>query len=444
MRCLHSGTLMHLQVGLNEITILDLTSAADLETIRVAGTTDNHPARINDLTIDLVANTYSAADVSDSDSEDEDEEDDEPESLKSARWGVAKAQAAIKEAEERRSSALQELALVEKFASTVAAGSGARLDPQTMKDTLDLYSNQRASHFDAITAFSAQLDKLQKEQKKIAGVLAKEQKIFDKAMRSKLQARKKIQADKAERKREKDENKPEKSTKVHRVRITIELPSSDLAAHEGNSMETFQEAKLSLTYTTTSASWTPHYDLRLDTTNPSLSTLTYRAHFINRTYETWSNAALTLSTSEAAFGGLGEKIPQMLGWRVSLAKKWSTLSIVDGENGLYSLSEVKAKKEAEEKEYGHGGIVLERGFKRAGLKSSKSRSKSISFGSSKPSFLTLNALPGPESYAAPPVRAEESDDDAGSGIFDYDEDVATLAAGAQTIRHSLAGSDTYG
>ena len=47
-------------------------------------------------------------------------------------------------------------------------------------------------------------------------------------------------------------------------------------------------------------------------------TVTYHAHVTNHTYETWSQAAITLSTSKAAFGGLKDKIPQMEGRRVTL------------------------------------------------------------------------------------------------------------------------------
>ena len=71
------------EAGLNEITISDLTFLADPYSVRVAGTTDNHPARINDLTIDLVPNNQSSvSDFSDSESDLEDvDEDEEPATL---------------------------------------------------------------------------------------------------------------------------------------------------------------------------------------------------------------------------------------------------------------------------------------------------------------------------------------------------------------------------
>jgi hypothetical protein len=166
-----------------------------------------------------------------------------------------------------------------------------------------------------------------------------------------LRRGRKNRLNKEERTREKKEKKPEISKNVYGVHITIELPSSDLTAKESHTSvaQIFQEATLTLTYTTTSASWTPHYSVHLDTTNSSLSSLTYRAHFTDCTYETWSEAVIMQSTSQASFGGLKEKIPQMERWRMTLRDK---SVIATGDNGLYSLAELKAQKEAEQREYG--------------------------------------------------------------------------------------------
>jgi hypothetical protein len=423
------------------------------------------------LTIDIVPNKYSSVpDLSDSDSDDEDEEDEEPASLKAASEALEKVAAKIKEAEERRSSARKELSLVEQYASTVATSTSSTAvpDPKMMKDTLELYNAQRAALFDAITGFNEKLVELEKERVKKTKLLDKEKRAFNKATRVKAEERKKRKADKEERRREKQESKPQQSSHVHRVRITIELPSSDLTAQESNvdAAEVFQEATLTLTYTTTSASWTPHYDLRLDTTNPSLSALTYRAHFTNQTYETWSQAAITLSTSQASFGGLKEKIPQMEGWRVVLARKYNAMV---GENGLYSLAELKAKKEAEEKEYGievvqardRAQLIDQLSKTGGGGGGPKSKNKSVGGILQRQSRSAPTPPPMVSAQVALPWRAassaayghggtiksaeeaSESDVDMGFGLFEGGDET-TLAPGAKAIQHSLAGSDTYG
>ena len=431
---------------------------ADPDSIRVSGTTDDHPARINDLTVNLVPNTHENYDLDDSD-EDEDGTDDgskKPASLKAAEEGLNKVNSTITDVQERQASASKELAFLEQYASTVASGAQAKSipSPDTMKDTLELYNSQRANYHEVVTACNQQLVELEKERARLNKVVLKEKKAFAKAIRQDVEARKKRRA---EREEEKSANKPEKSSQVYRVCITIELPASEFAMSEGSSKideakplpEVFQEAKLTLTYTTASASWTPHYDLRLDTTNPSLSTLTYRAHFTNRTYETWSHAALTLSTSEASFGGLNEKIPQMQGWRVSLAKKYDTLS---GENGLWSLAELKARQEAEEKEYGHDFAAIRRGERvdishgvpMTRMKRSMTMSKTRS---SVPSISMYSSAPASQARAR--ARAEVYDptiEDASEDGYEAagNMEAATIVPGQQAMQHSLAGSDTYG
>ena len=46
--------------------------------------------------------------------------------------------------------------------------------------------------------------------------------------------------------------------------------------------------------------------------------LTYHAHFQNRTYETWKDAMITLSTSQTVFTGLQDGAPTLEPWRIRL------------------------------------------------------------------------------------------------------------------------------
>lgn len=352
------------QPGLNEITISDLTALADQDSIRVSGTTDDRPARINDLTIDEASNPYSPDDAFDTDSEDESESDtdEEPEALQALRAALTETERKISEVAERRASAQQELNMIQQYAHNLAGAHHSTdkiVDPETMKKTLELYNAQRALHYGTITLCAAEDTKLQTEYAKKNKALEKEKRVQEKALRAKNAERRKKLEEKRERRKDKNEQRPETSAQVLRVRITIEIPSYDTNAPSiaaGNAPhdkelpdvpENLHEAQLTLTYTTSSASWTPMYDLRLDTLNPSLSTLTYRAHFTNRTYETWTQAAITLSTSQASFGGLNEKIPQMESWRVTAGRKWDAMNVRNGENGLYSLAEVTLKEAAQ-------------------------------------------------------------------------------------------------
>jgi hypothetical protein len=109
------------QSGLNEVTISDLTSLADPDTICVAGTTNNRPARINDLTIDLVPNVhYSLYELSDLDDDtDEDEEDEEPESLKAAQEALRKIVWSLRDIEEQKTASEREIRLLDQVRCSV-------------------------------------------------------------------------------------------------------------------------------------------------------------------------------------------------------------------------------------------------------------------------------------------------------------------------------------
>lgn len=80
------------------------------------------------------------------------------------------------------------------------------------------------------------------------------------------------------------------------------------------------KVQLSLSYVTDSASWSPRYDLSLDTLTCT-GVLDYGAQLTNFTSETWRDAKIILSTSQTSFGGLNEEIPVLHPWRVGLHKK---------------------------------------------------------------------------------------------------------------------------
>ena len=453
------------QPGLNEITISDLTSLADPDSIRVAGTTDGHPARINDLTIDHVNNPYTSDHASDTESEDESETDEEPESLQTLRKELEENALKTAAVAERRQSAREQLKLLEDYATSLP-GSRSReklVELETMKKALELYNTQRASHYTTFNLCAAEDSELQKEYTKKNKALEKEKRAYEKTLRSKRADRKKKLAERQERRKEKLEQRPETSAQVLRVRITIEIPSSDIvpanSSDDSEVSDAFQVAKLSLTYTTSSASWTPMYDLRLDTTNPSLSTLTYRAHFTNRTYETWTQASITLSTSQASFGGLNEKIPQMEAWRVTAGRKWDAVHAENGENGLYSLAEVKLKEATQAPARRPAWNMAYGGKRKKALSSAPPRMPQMS--SMAPAIIV--AQPG---YAVPTSYRGEEDSrrsrsrspdrirsyrrraaSSSASSAELEEELAdgdTLAPAGQPMQHSLAGADTYG
>lgn len=82
------------------------------------------------------------------------------------------------------------------------------------------------------------------------------------------------------------------------------------------------ESDLAFSYVTSSAYWMPNYDLQLSTTNASAS-LFFDAMLTNRTSETWKNCKVTLSTSQATYSGLDDKIPSLDPWRIGITSGYA-------------------------------------------------------------------------------------------------------------------------
>lgn len=145
---------------------------------------------------------------------------------------------------------------------------------------------------------------------------------------------------------------------VYLVRVTIEYepppkgatPAAEPARRERTKPrgENSGWASLRVSYVTCGASWTPRYDVQLDTLT-NIGALTYRARFFNRTGETWRNAQITLSAGQATFGGLEDTAPSLDSWNISL--------VPDGigncrDGGLFSEKEKNFQDEGHKRNFG--------------------------------------------------------------------------------------------
>ncbi len=88
---------------------------------------------------------------------------------------------------------------------------------------------------------------------------------------------------------------------------------------------------LALEYVTSSAFWSPSYDLALSSTT-NTATLSFDARLTNMTSETWTNSKVVLSTSQANFSGLQDDTPTLVPWRLKIAGRqhggnWDGLDI---------------------------------------------------------------------------------------------------------------------
>ncbi|KAJ0384411.1 hypothetical protein COL922a_008418 [Colletotrichum nupharicola] len=416
-----------LKPGTNEVTIIGLTPTVDDSTIKVEGTGS---AIISDIAIELLPNrdifeeAYPEIDSDVSDDDDDDVDTDKYEipdssALQAARAKVVKLEDEESHAREILDSAAKRLAILDAHCKV--------LDEKKNVDVVQVmtaYRAEREKVFQDRMAGtvrqrenSAQLKAAREELARLLKLKQKEEKPLkrEQTLALKKQTRDNVKKwRKAEdRRKEKERIRQERERfwpKVrYAVRVTLEAHaftpmssrrtsvSSDTAQRFNPTAETETEADLtcdlSISYITAAASWSPSYDLQLSTTN-NTATLCYDASITNETSETWSGCKIVLSTSQTAFSGLEQEIPELKQWNIKLATKIGGGG-AGGRNILNSREE-RAQREAWRKTQ---GTSTQSHVKRDEL-----------FGVEAVAYAAFECVQEEEK--------EESDDDMGFGLFD--------------------------
>ncbi|EFQ33913.1 hypothetical protein CGRA01v4_12393 [Colletotrichum graminicola] len=365
-----------LKPGTNEVTIIGLTPTVDESTIKVDGTGS---AVITDIAVDLLPNRDifediypdSDDDVPDAESEAEEESADgtsESPELGSLRSRIRQLRSEERSAKEVVDSAASRLKMLDAYGISLD-----RKESIDIAESIETYRAERERIFrdhmagvargqantELLSASLKEESRLFKQQKKGAAEAAKER---GKALKDKARRKHKNAKRREERQREKQRVRKERESfwpkLCYSVRVTLEAAvltpvssrrtsiSSDTvqasAATSGKETEVADlKCDLTLSYVTSSASWTPSYDLQLFTTN-NTGTLCYDARITNETSETWSNCKVVLSTSQAMFSGLENSIPTLKPWSIKLAPK----DVGAGENGILdSLDERQQRRD---------------------------------------------------------------------------------------------------
>ncbi|KAL8871838.1 MAG: hypothetical protein Q9174_002418 [Haloplaca sp. 1 TL-2023] len=315
------------------------------------------------MTIDLVDNREVYEDVYPSESEDEESDDatsseseDESPTIENLNSQIQKLELSIKEAAEERNSAQGRMDMLNNYARSLSASR-----PDDIAKCVEAYRSERLKAFGdhkngeaTIKREEDQIAKLKtrrlREIQKLASQKAKTNRA--EARESKIKLREK-QLKAAEERRIKQERLRFWPTKVYKVVLCLDANSglTPASSRRGsvNSVERSNQQQLpvdsksanscnvnlTFSYVTSSASWSPRYDLSLDTASNSGS-ITYRAEFRNTTSETWRNTEVVLSTSQTSFQGLGEPIPEIQPWRIRLASGFGDYA---KDNALYSSDE---------------------------------------------------------------------------------------------------------
>jgi Domain of unknown function (DUF4139)/N-terminal domain of unknown function (DUF4140) len=355
-----------LHPGPNQIIIDGLAPTVDEHSIKVEGTGS---ATITEVTVDLLPNRDVWEDIypSDSEEEDSDEEEkseDETENMRTLNDKLKKLNVQLLHEQEKINSGSHRLKICDAFGKSVEK---ERPSPADLDKLIDAYQTEREriykDHEQAVAAVESiqeDIEKVNKEKLKVAKVLVK---ANEKAEKEKQKLKEKKARKKAEIRKEKLRIKAERELfwpkKVYRITINLEPTTLTPASSRRSSIDgdtvvnlatsTFHEPSaaplktgeisLSLSYITYSASWSPRYDLSLNTVKCT-GVLEYGAELKNTTSETWRDAKIVLSTSQTTFSGLSETIPTLEPWHVRLLKGGR-----NPDSALFSESERLAKQQ---------------------------------------------------------------------------------------------------
>ena len=364
-----------LQPGPNIVIITGITPTCDEHSIKVDGTGS---ATITDLRTELVDNPEVYLDIY------PDEEADDDVDLSDISDDEAEDEGRMKEIQDRM-QVLDEQAksAAEEHAAWVtvkqACESYIRVDrnygqaggeatrPPPFEETVKSYIRER----DTAVKELARLFKSMLEGQRETNKLRKEQqRLTIEARRAELRKEKEEQKKQIKEQRKKREQEKEKKRlhdervrfwpkKVYKVTISLEAPDGLTPATSRRSSITsvgsvgkehersetpISQAKVNLTlsYITTSASWSPRYDLSLSTVTNN-GHLDFSAELVNTTSETWKETKITLSTSSSAYGGLGDEIPVLLPWHLRLQNAMQRHGY-ENDNALMAPYEMQAGK----------------------------------------------------------------------------------------------------
>lgn len=231
------------------------------------------------------------------------------------------------------------LAMVDLYLTNQASNQSSI----NLSEVTDGYRDERAKIFaekttadERVQEIRVKLGELAKEKRRLT---RDSRKAKAKADKEKAKAREKEERKRREKQEEKARIRKERikfwPKKVFKVTISLEAPSGFTPSSSRRSSidstvkvpevtksdELFDTAEinLSLSYITYSASWTPRYDLSLNTVT-NTGTLDYSAELTNVTSETWRDAKVVLSTSQSSYQGLSDTIPTLQPWHIRLVK----------------------------------------------------------------------------------------------------------------------------
>ncbi|KAK3934839.1 hypothetical protein QBC46DRAFT_398835 [Diplogelasinospora grovesii] len=347
-----------LKPGANEITVVGLTPTADEHSIKVEGTGS---AIITDITVELLPNRdifqeiYPDSEDSEKDQSEDEEDDDRFEESNEALEDVRETLTALRDeekcAKEAIASAESRLKILDAYGKSLDKKRGIDIETgvETYRKEREKVFKDRLDGTVRVRNINIEIEKLAKEEGRLLQLSlkkrSKEIKAKEKVQKAKNKEKEKERRREAERLKEKARIRKERENfwakSCYSLRISLDAAGFTPSSSRRSSITSVTElvkagpekepsedsaagytCDLSISYVTSSAFWSPSYDLALSTTT-STAMLCFDAQLTNMTSETWSNCKVILSTSQTTFSGLQDAIPTLVPWRVKLAGKGS-------------------------------------------------------------------------------------------------------------------------
>ncbi|KAE8368423.1 hypothetical protein BDV27DRAFT_122306 [Aspergillus caelatus] len=228
--------------------------------------------------------------------------------------------------------------ILDDYAKKMDPGS---VNAKTLEGFLGLYTRQRVDGLQryheagvAVGEGERELARLVKRREQVEGRLKRAREVASKKERREKEKKAIERARKTEqRKMEREERLKFWTVRVGQVVVDLDsqagfTPGSSrrgsvverISGGETSSSSSAAEpvdVKLRLSYVVPGVSWSSRYELRINTPSSS-ARMAYRAEFRNSSSETWTDARVTLSTSQASFSGLERRIPSLHPWHIKL------------------------------------------------------------------------------------------------------------------------------
>ncbi|PLB39878.1 uncharacterized protein BDW47DRAFT_124202 [Aspergillus candidus] len=320
-----------------DLTIIGLDPRVDTNSIRIQG---SGPATITDIQTGVVPRTDESPDLSDSDSSssissddsDSDNNEEESETSRKLDEDIVRLEASLARARALKRVGPSVMNMLDEY--------GKRLAPETAASEqvgrfLALYEEQSLLQVEKHCEGEAAEGRAERELMRLRGKREKIRKRMLKARKSAAKEKKKRRAKKeslrAQRAKQRAFEAQKKrafwTSQVRKVVVSLDRHVVPLRSRASSTTTTSttatdkadkdMEISLQLSYVVDLAKWSPRYELSIDTPK-STARLTYRAEFVNATAETWKDAHVTLSTSQAAFSRPDEPLPALVPWQVKL------------------------------------------------------------------------------------------------------------------------------